>query len=58
MHFHRTRAKDECASDLGVGLPFRHQLENLALATGQIARAKATCCARPKARSDWFAKRL
>src|SRR5215216_3814961 len=58
MHFHRTRAEDKCAGDLGVGLPFRHKLENLTLATGQVARAKATSRARPKALADWFAKRL
>ena len=40
MHLHGARAEDERAGDLGVGLPERYELEDLALATDQAAGAK------------------
>ncbi len=58
VHFHSARAEHECAGDLGVGLPLPHELEDLPLATGQVAGAKTTRRSLPEALDYWFAQRL
>src|SRR5262245_20568651 len=53
VHLYGARAEDERAGDLGIGLPLRHELEDLPLTASQIAGTEA----RRRALPDMLAER-